>query len=68
MLFTPDGTQLLTSNNDSQSVHIWDLRKIRGELTRMELDWDLPPYPPAARRPAKPLQIHVDFGDLSKAN
>lgn len=29
------------------SVIIWDLRKLREELTALGLDWDMPPYPPA---------------------
>jgi WD40 repeat protein/tRNA A-37 threonylcarbamoyl transferase component Bud32 len=45
--FSPDGTQLavLLRNGD---VQLWDLRLIRQRLASMGLDWDEPPYPPAA--------------------
>jgi WD40 repeat protein len=62
--FTPDGTQLAATNNDSQSIHVWDLRAIREQLVKMDLDWDLPPYPPAAADAGKPLRVEVDPGDL----
>jgi eukaryotic-like serine/threonine-protein kinase len=37
--FHPDGTRLLAITNDSKSVHIWDLRRIREKLKEMMLDW-----------------------------
>jgi WD40 repeat protein len=43
MCFSPDGSQLVTTNHDSQSIHVWDLSVIRAELAKMGLDWDLPP-------------------------
>ncbi|HEY1380829.1 MAG TPA: hypothetical protein VGF55_28770, partial [Gemmataceae bacterium] len=46
LAFSPDGTRLVTTTHDSPSIHIWDLRAIRGQLARMGLDWDLPPFPP----------------------
>ncbi len=58
--FSPDGTRLLTTNNDSGSVHIWDLRHIREQLVPLDLDWDRPPYPPAeATAAGMPIQIQV---------
>jgi tetratricopeptide (TPR) repeat protein len=65
MCFSPDGTQLVASNNDSQSIHVWDLRAIREQLTKMGLDWDLLPYPPAGPDHAKSLRVEVDLGDLA---
>ncbi len=62
--FNADGTQLIISNDDSRSIHVWDLRAIRERLDKMGLDWDLPPYPPAAADAGKPLRIEVDLGDL----
>ncbi len=62
--FSPDGTQLITTNGDSASIHVWDLRAIRGQLAKMALDWDLPPYPPAAPADGKPPQVQVDLGAL----
>jgi serine/threonine protein kinase/WD40 repeat protein len=50
--FSPDGTQLAAVQVDQQ-VQLWDLRLIRQELAQMDLDWDLPPYPPAATTPAQ---------------
>jgi eukaryotic-like serine/threonine-protein kinase len=62
--FIPDGTQLVTTNNDSHSVHVWDLRAIRGQLAKMGLDWDLPAYGPAPEViNRQPLRVHVELGD-----
>jgi tetratricopeptide (TPR) repeat protein len=61
MSFTPDGSQLVTTSNDSYSVHVWDLRAIRTQLAKMGLDWDLPSYPPTQRIDNRqPLQIQID--------
>jgi serine/threonine protein kinase/WD40 repeat protein len=58
--FSRDGTQLICSNNDSQSIHVWDLRLIRKQLAELGLDWDLLPYPPARKGPPEvPLQVEV---------
>jgi tetratricopeptide (TPR) repeat protein len=64
--FSPDGTQLVACNGDSQSlVHVWDLRAIREELAKMGLDWDLRAYPPAPKSAdVTPLQVQVDRGEL----
>jgi eukaryotic-like serine/threonine-protein kinase len=63
--FSPDGMQLVATNDDSQSIHVWDLRAIREQLFKMGLDWDLPAYPPARSSvDATPLQIKVDLGEL----
>jgi serine/threonine protein kinase/WD40 repeat protein len=60
--FSPDGTQLVV-NGEAQSLHVWDLRAIRQELARRDLDWALPPYPPAAEPPdMPPLRVVVDLG------
>jgi tetratricopeptide (TPR) repeat protein len=62
--FSPDGTQLLVSG-EGQSLHVWDLRAIRAELAGRDLDWALPPYPPAAEPPdAPPLRVAVELGWL----
>jgi WD40 repeat protein len=63
--FSPDGTQLVVSG-ELQSLHLWDLRVLREELARRNLDWDLPPYPPPSE-PADgpPLRVTVDLGDLA---
>jgi tetratricopeptide (TPR) repeat protein len=59
--FNPDGTQLVV-NGELQSLHVWDLRAIRAELARRDLDWSLPPYAPAANKPEPALRVIVDLG------
>src|SRR5207253_2431591 len=61
-VFSPDGTQLVTTNNDSGSIHIWDLRALRKELATMGLDWDAPPYP-EAEAPKAIDSVVVDWGN-----
>jgi hypothetical protein len=64
--FTPDSTQLVTTNNDSHSIHVWNLRTIRQQLAKLGLDWDLPPYPTALEvKKPQPLRIQVELGDLN---
>jgi hypothetical protein len=59
--FTPDGSRLITSDSGGERLHIFDLRAIREQLQALKLDWDAPPFPPAAKdRP--PLQVTVDLG------
>jgi WD40 repeat protein len=61
--FTPDGTRLIAVGVDTQALHVWDLRAIRERLAELGLDWDLPPYPPAAPEKATPpLTVSVDQG------
>jgi serine/threonine protein kinase/WD40 repeat protein len=63
--FTPDGTKLVILAKDG--LRIWDLRRIRAELAKLGLDWDGPPYSPAAARPAAPpLRVTVDMGQLGR--
>jgi len=45
--FSPDDG-LLAVATDGRAVQVWDLRELRRQLVRMQLDWDLPP-PPAPR-------------------
>jgi WD40 repeat protein len=63
--FTPDGTKLVVAAKNG--LRVWDLRRIRAELAKLELDWEAPPYPlVASASPATPLSIHLDLGDLPK--
>ncbi len=64
--FTPDGTKLITAGVDKRNLFIFDLGAIREGLAELDLDWDAPPYPPAAalRNAPPPLQITVDLGSL----
>src|SRR5262249_54514449 len=62
LAFSPDGTQLVATS-ESQSLHVWDLRAIREELARRNLDWE-PPFPSATDpKDAKPLRVIVDRGE-----
>ncbi|MDB5358234.1 MAG: repeat protein [Phycisphaerales bacterium] len=58
--FSPDGTRLIATNDDSQCVHVWDLRIIREQLTGLHLDWNLPPYPPRTPEDPTPLEVQVN--------
>ena len=43
--FSPDGTRLVTTNFESNTIHIWDLRLIRRQLSEMGMDWDQQAFP-----------------------
>ena len=63
LCFSQDGTQLIVACNNN--IHVWDLRIIRGQLAEMDLDWELPKYPPAATGDdSKPLRVQVELGEL----
>jgi hypothetical protein len=49
----------LVAGSVSRRLHVWDLRLIRQRLAAMGLDWDLPPYEPAAQPAAPPLKVEV---------
>jgi WD40 repeat protein len=48
---SPDGTRLAV-DTEANLLCLWDLRRIREELASLDLDWDMPPYPPVERNPA----------------
>jgi hypothetical protein len=56
--FSPDGSHLVTDAGRDGAFQVWDLRLIRRQLREMDLDWNLPPYPPPATG-AKPLRVRV---------
>jgi WD40 repeat protein len=69
--FTPDGSKLIVCAKDG--LRIWDLRRIRQELAKLDLDWDGPPFfPEEGSDPnskgcwaALPdLQVELDQSDL----
>ncbi|WP_406700878.1 tetratricopeptide repeat protein [Singulisphaera sp. Ch08] len=65
--FSPDGARIVTTNNESGSIHVWDLRLIRRQLEEFGLDWDAPPLPrPSSEAPVAPLQMTVDLGVLDR--
>jgi WD40 repeat protein len=57
---SPDGTRLAAST-DYSVVALWDLRRLRRELAALDLDWDMPPYPPPgpSTGPGGPLAVEV---------
>jgi WD40 repeat protein len=55
--FNPDGTRLVVLEGDRR-LRVWDLRRLRQELAKMNLDWELPPYPPAPDLPP-PVRIEI---------
>jgi eukaryotic-like serine/threonine-protein kinase len=55
LAFTADGAQLATVGEQSGTLVIWDLRRIRQHLATMKLDWDLPPWPPPEPTDSSPL-------------
>ena len=62
MTFSRDGTQLVTTSNDSHSIHVLDLRTIREQLTKMGLDWELPAYGPPKSDNGQPLRVELELG------
>ena len=43
IVFSPDGTQLITILSDQPHVRIWNLRSVRNRLAELDLDWSPPP-------------------------
>ncbi len=62
--FTPDGTRLVVVSNDGKAIHVWDLKRIRAELAKLDLDWDAPPYPERADPAPSSLEVRVVGADL----
>jgi WD40 repeat protein len=52
------GTELIIGK-DRQFFDRWDLRALRAELAKLNLDWNLPPLPPADPAASKPLRVVV---------
>lgn len=62
--FSPDGGQLAASTQ-GRVIQLWDLRALRREFAALGLDWDLPPFPPAATASGR-LQLAL-YPDLIEA-
>jgi WD40 repeat protein len=45
LTFSADGSRLAVTRDDA-GVQLWDLKTVRRRLRDMQLDWDLPDYPP----------------------
>jgi WD40 repeat protein len=58
LCFSPDGVLLAVAEEQTR-VRLWDLRAVREELAKMNLDWDLPPYAPAPKTNSPAVRIKV---------
>jgi WD40 repeat protein len=56
--FSADGALLALPTEESYSIHVWDLRRIRVGLKGIDLDWTAPDYPPAPP-PHAPVRFQV---------
>jgi len=57
--FSPDGSRLFALEWDQQ-VQVWDLRRMRAELGRLNLDWSAPPIaPPKASAGVGSNPLHI---------
>jgi len=67
--FTPDGAKLveLATAQDS-GIRVWNLRLIRQQLKKMDLDWTAPELPPAEAKTksTQPPKVKVLLGDFAK--
>ena len=63
--FNSDGALLALPTEESYSVHVWDLRRIRAGLKDIDLDWEAPEYPPAPP-PFAPVRIKILDGQPEK--
>ncbi len=58
MEFSAEGEQLIVASL-AHMVDVWDLREIRRQLAEMNLDWDLPPYPPRPQSYGQPVHVTI---------
>jgi eukaryotic-like serine/threonine-protein kinase len=68
--FSPDGSLLLASGEETGALYVFDLRRIRMQLAELGLDWDLPPFPPARPEETNPtlaLPLRVKLIDAEWA-
>jgi hypothetical protein len=51
----------LAAATNYNMIALWNLRRLRQELTALGLDWELPPYPSAghATEPVQALTVNV---------
>jgi WD40 repeat protein/tRNA A-37 threonylcarbamoyl transferase component Bud32 len=54
-VFTPDGTRLVARADDG--LRVWDLRRTRAELVKLDLDQAIAPYPKAAGEPPREIRV-----------
>ena len=63
----PDGSRLAVACG-THVIQLWDLRRIRNQLSTMGLDWSTRPYPPAGADADVPIQLEVDQGMLATSH
>jgi serine/threonine protein kinase/WD40 repeat protein len=64
MRFSPDDSKLVAVNvPGSSSIHIWDLKAIRAELSNLKLDWN-GASSSSPSSPKEPFELVVDQGKL----
>jgi eukaryotic-like serine/threonine-protein kinase len=54
---------LLAVAGGTPEFHVWDLRKVRRQLSSLGLDWEMPPYPEPdqpGRSAESPLEVEVE--------
>jgi len=61
--FSPDGTLLVSAAGDGPALHVWNLRLLRERLAQMQLDWDLPSYPPPSPPGAQASHLELVLFD-----
>ena len=68
MVFTPDGTQLIVLLADQPEIRVWDLRSVRLQLSKLDLDWSPSPSwrTDAAPADAGLARFGVDRGRLDE--
>src|SRR5262249_173216 len=53
----------LACSVEKAGVQLWNLSALRAQLDELDLDWDLPPLPPAPKMNGDNLQAIVDEGN-----
>jgi hypothetical protein len=66
--FSPDGSQLVAVGTESDLIYIWDLRALRAELKKLDLDWKGDDYPPPAQAAPAPLEVRVSLDPMGLNN
>jgi WD40 repeat protein len=56
---SPDGSRLAVACG-THVIQLWDLQRIRQQLSTMGLDWNARPYPPAGADADVPIEVMVD--------
>jgi Tol biopolymer transport system component len=57
--FTANGKRLICGTDENETLHIFDLGRIRTQLAVMGLDWDAPSIPAAVDTPADILTVRL---------